>query len=79
MSEKKPPKSRADYRRDYQREVRAKKVTVSFLTDPERKEEMKQMASDHGFASIKEFMEDLTEKYKTIKAEESAAKDDKKE
>jgi len=76
MSNEKPPKNRTDYQRDYQRDMRAKKVTVSFLTDPDIKDDMKQMASDHGFSSIKAFMEDLTRKYNVIRAEEVGKSDD---
>lgn len=50
--------------RERQRRVRANKPTISFVTDPQTKEDLLNMAKENGYKSIKELMEALAQGYR---------------
>lgn len=45
---------------------RSNKVQVSFTTSREVKEGLEKIAADHGYSTIKEFMEALTKGYMSV-------------
>lgn len=62
--------SRLEEKRRQARERRARyeqgKVRIGFVTTPEVKERLRQMASDHGYSTMKDFFESLAMGYESI-------------